>query len=151
MGRDDALLKLYQQLIQKRNELRLAVEEDMHLAEISDSVGDEVDAAADGTQSELNSQLAALESRDLVHIEQAISRLKSGNYGSCEECGERINVARLKALPFTVLCIKCQRIEEADDDDLRSFRDNWAQAVDYEGKQSDREINLNDFQFETEM
>jgi len=148
MGRDDALLKLYQHLIAKRNELRQAVEDDLELSGVSGSVGDEVDAAADGSFSEINSQLAALESRDLTQIEDAILQIKSGKYGTCGECGEKISVARLKALPFTTLCIKCQRQEEAGEFADHRSTDNWEQAAYYEGKNLDPEVSLSDLEAE---
>jgi len=42
-------------------------------------------------------------------IKEALVRAKSGDYGICKECRCRIRVERLKALPFTSLCIECAR------------------------------------------
>jgi DnaK suppressor protein len=42
----------------------------------------------------------------------ALSRLDSGGYGTCTDCGEAIPPARLLAQPFAIRCIACQeRIE----------------------------------------
>lgn len=49
-------------------------------------------------------------------IQEAIERIEDGSYGICEECGEDISVARLKARPVTTLCIKCKARQEADED-----------------------------------
>ena len=51
---------------------------------------------------------ARLQAR-LRSIEEAVERAKSGEYGICEQCGGRIQVERLKVLPFTRLCIDCAR------------------------------------------
>jgi DnaK suppressor protein len=49
-------------------------------------------------------------------IQEALERIEDGTYGVCEECGEDIGVARLKARPVTTLCIKCKAKQEADED-----------------------------------
>ena len=56
--------------------------------------------------------LMEMESETLRKIDEAMSRLEDGNYGVCAECGERIADARLKALPFAVLCRDCQEGQE---------------------------------------
>jgi RNA polymerase-binding transcription factor len=45
-------------------------------------------------------------------IDEALRRLEAGTYGECAECGTEIPAARLKALPFAVLCVNCQQQEE---------------------------------------
>jgi len=52
------------------------------------------------------------ESRQLRDARDAISRLRLGSFGVCEECGERIHRKRLLAVPWTAFCIQCQ--EELD-------------------------------------
>jgi RNA polymerase-binding transcription factor DksA len=45
-------------------------------------------------------------------LAEALDRLRRGRYGCCEECGEPIAPARLKAMPEVTTCIRCQdRIE----------------------------------------
>ena len=41
-------------------------------------------------------------------IEDALQRIDLGEYGICEECEEEIGVGRLKVMPFTRLCVRCQ-------------------------------------------
>jgi DnaK suppressor protein len=38
----------------------------------------------------------------------AIYRIEGGTYGACMECEEAISSARLAALPWAALCIRCQ-------------------------------------------
>ncbi|MEX2422903.1 MAG: TraR/DksA C4-type zinc finger protein [Acidimicrobiia bacterium] len=45
---------------------------------------------------------------DLLHkVEHALRRIKSGDYGVCEVCGEAIPVARLEVLPYATMCVTC--------------------------------------------
>ncbi|MCO4770252.1 MAG: TraR/DksA family transcriptional regulator [Deltaproteobacteria bacterium] len=54
--------------------------------------------------------LEALDEHDratLSQIRTAIGRIDSGDYGECAGCGESIPVGRLKAVPFTTVCVSC--------------------------------------------
>ena len=51
----------------------------------------------------------------ITKIDEAIDRIGDGSYGKCEECGEGIGVARLKARPVTTLCIDCKSLQEAEE------------------------------------
>ena len=45
--------------------------------------------------------------RDLMgKIDRALARMEDGTYGICSRCGNPIEKARLKALPYADLCIK---------------------------------------------
>ena len=43
----------------------------------------------------------------LERTERALAKLDEGTYGLCDECGEAIPTARLRALPESVLCVAC--------------------------------------------
>jgi len=45
--------------------------------------------------------------REIAAIEAALDRIKNGSYGECVKCGEDIAPARLEALPYAALCVKC--------------------------------------------
>jgi DnaK suppressor protein len=47
------------------------------------------------------------ERRELAEVEAALARIKSGDYGFCEVCETPIRDARLQALPWARLCIRC--------------------------------------------
>lgn len=47
--------------------------------------------------------------RKLESIDQAIRCAQSGTYGICQNCGGRIEPARLEILPEASLCLNCQR------------------------------------------
>ncbi len=44
----------------------------------------------------------------LDDIDSALSRIDSGEYGKCENCGRDITAARLEARPEATLCIDCK-------------------------------------------
>jgi DnaK suppressor protein len=41
-------------------------------------------------------------------IDRALAKIDSGAYGTCEQCGQPIPKARLKALPYATLCVACK-------------------------------------------
>jgi DnaK suppressor protein len=41
-------------------------------------------------------------------IEEALDRIRSGDYGICLACEEAIPAKRLHALPFAKYCVPCQ-------------------------------------------
>ncbi|HHG91084.1 MAG TPA: TraR/DksA family transcriptional regulator [Devosia sp.] len=43
----------------------------------------------------------------LVAIEQALARIKSGDFGYCLQCDEEIALKRLEADPAARLCVSC--------------------------------------------
>ena len=152
MARRDALLRLHKSLMTRRQELRkrLGMElEDLGHKKQSSAAGDSADAAFDSSGEELASQLAEIESRELQQIERAVKRLKQGTYGLCEACDIRIPVARLNALPYSTLCIKCQREMEHDGGwfDRRGAAD-WDKVSDGDSVMEEREVNLSDLEMD---
>lgn len=49
----------------------------------------------------------------LEQVNQALERMKKGVYSVCTRCGDEIDPARLKALPYAELCIACKKKEES--------------------------------------
>jgi DnaK suppressor protein len=43
--------------------------------------------------------------------ERALSKLDEGTYGICDACGGPIPQGRLRALPESVLCLSCARLQ----------------------------------------
>ena len=50
--------------------------------------------------------------KNIIQIRKALSRIKIGKYGVCEECGQMIDTARLMADPTATLCAKDARKRE---------------------------------------
>ncbi|MEK7521932.1 MAG: TraR/DksA C4-type zinc finger protein [Patescibacteria group bacterium] len=47
--------------------------------------------------------------RKIVQMRKALSRVKIGAYGVCENCGKMIDTDRLVVFPETTFCIECER------------------------------------------
>jgi RNA polymerase-binding transcription factor len=45
----------------------------------------------------------------LRKVQQALRRVRTGEYGWCVGCGNEINPKRLEAFPWTQFCIECQQ------------------------------------------
>ena len=52
------------------------------------------------------------ERRLIGKIREALDRIEAGDFGECEDCGDQIGDARLKARPVTTLCIECKTEQE---------------------------------------
>jgi|SoiMethySBSTD1v2_1073268.scaffolds.fasta_scaffold544725_1 RNA polymerase-binding transcription factor len=150
MARRDALIRLHKTLTARRGELRKRLGADLASlgAQKISAAGDAADAAFDHTGEELSSQLAELEARELNQVERALLRLKQGTYGLCEACSAKIPVSRLNVLPYSTLCIKCQREAESDANWLAERRNaNW-EAVSDGSPMEDREVRLSDLEMD---
>ncbi|GAB6164603.1 TraR/DksA family transcriptional regulator [Thermostilla marina] len=143
MNRKEAILKMRQVLIKRRDALRKALQGDLsQLSTLrSEASGDVVDFALDSVQDEISSQLAEVESRELDRIENALEKMNSGEYGVCESCGCNIPLARLQALPYATLCVKCQLEEEEENGSSGGPPPAWGRVVD---TPMDQDFSLND-------
>ncbi|MDO5554618.1 MAG: TraR/DksA C4-type zinc finger protein [Planctomycetia bacterium] len=65
------------------------------------------DLGADSFDQEFSMSLMETGSGRVQEIDDALSRIEDGTYGVCENCGSRIPKARLEALPYAAVCIKC--------------------------------------------
>jgi len=88
-------------------------------------VRDAEEQSVDEFVQEVDLALMQMKTDTLRKIDQAIQRLEQGKYGRCEECDQEIAAARLRALPFAVLCRDCQ---EASEDAVRYEREAKAFA-----------------------
>lgn len=91
---------------------------DDKLARITDDVRHteepvEKDFSEQATQNENNEVLDYLGNSAKTEIElikQALSRIDKGEYGTCQVCGEPINIERLKVIPYSNMCVKCASV-----------------------------------------
>ena len=98
---------------------RLLKEAKLRLREFRGSGGcrlaDTADMASNLIEDEIVMSIAQGEAREIEQIDNALSQIKKGNYGICEDCGRKINKQRLIAIPFVSLCLKCKEAEERDE------------------------------------
>jgi DnaK suppressor protein len=70
------------------------------------------DMASDTYDREFNLSLASGEREVVYEIDEALKRIKDGEYGLCQSCNKKIPVQRLNAVPYAKYCIQCQAQEE---------------------------------------
>jgi DnaK suppressor protein len=145
MSRKDSIQKMRDLLVTRRDALRKALAGDLSLLMQlrEQSGGDVVDAALDAAQDEVSSQLAEVESRELANIDRALVRMKSGSYGECEICNNKIPLARLNALPYATSCIECQRATELSGG-ANGAGGDWSRVLDTSG--ADVDISFSDLE-----
>src|ERR1700719_546634 len=70
--------------------------------------GDMADQASGNNEVHIQLKLKQTDAKILQAIEEALWRIEKGTYGVCRDCGEPIAEARLKAIPWTRVCITCK-------------------------------------------
>jgi DnaK suppressor protein len=67
---------------------------------------------SDNFEQEFTLGLMEAEGDTLGLIESALERIQNGSYGRCVQCDGAIPKARLNAIPYTPVCIKCAEARE---------------------------------------
>ena len=70
--------------------------------------GDMADQASGNNEVHILLKLKQTDAKILQAIEEALGRIEKGTYGVCRDCGEPIAEARLRAIPWTRVCITCK-------------------------------------------
>ena len=73
-----------------------------------DSAQDIADKAASSYNKEFLFHQSNADRQLLQMVENALARIREGNFGECISCGKEINPKRLEAVPWTRHCIECQ-------------------------------------------
>jgi DnaK suppressor protein len=103
--------KIRDKLLKRRNELLDRIQ---NLTSVPTQVvaGDKIDQAIASLEREDASMHLQAKISELHEIQDDLKRIERGEYGTCESCGKPIGAARLQALPFATLCLKCKQEEE---------------------------------------
>jgi DnaK suppressor protein len=70
------------------------------------------DIGTETNQRSVNLSLIEQIESELGDVESALQKLEDGTYGICEACGDKIDEARLEAIPSTRFCINDQSAVE---------------------------------------
>jgi RNA polymerase-binding transcription factor DksA len=62
-----------------------------------------------------NNQLADSLAVTASAIRRALRLIDEGRFGLCESCGEPVGEERLTAVPWALLCMRCQSADEHGD------------------------------------
>ncbi len=105
---------------------------------VKDEGRDTYDLASDERDREINFILNAREREKLLAIDEALQRIKDKTYGLCESCEGEIHLGRLKILPFSRLCVRCQEETEKENKRQKTLED----------ERGYRKLAMNDFEEE---
>ena len=81
-------------------------------SDLGDGSQDYIDFATRSYTKEFLLSLSNLERQQLQHVEGALRRVRTDEFGTCVACDEEISRKRLAAAPWVEFCIKCQEEEE---------------------------------------
>lgn len=103
-----------QQLLAWKGELIRESEETIHntLQTTELQKPDLADRASAETDHALELRTRDRERKLIKKINQALARVEDGEYGYCEETGEPISIARLKARPNATMTLEAQELHE---------------------------------------
>lgn len=73
---------------------------------------DWAEQAVERENDEVLNALGDASDQELAEVLKALQRIESDQYFYCENCGERIPVQRLQAMPYTSLCVGCAENSE---------------------------------------
>lgn len=80
-----------------------------------ETVLDDGDLAVVDVSEDINLKQLTAQRQMLIKIDAALTKLREGSYGICEECGCEIEEGRLKVMPFAICCRDCQELIEVRD------------------------------------
>ncbi|MBN3561521.1 TraR/DksA C4-type zinc finger protein [Amphritea spongicola] len=99
--------QLIDQLREDLSQAREQQRAELALVDVAQPVDSAEQASDSARRVQLLGHIQQLEG-EVRSAEHALRRLDEGLYGECENCGEMIELNRLKANPVAVLCIGCQ-------------------------------------------
>jgi DnaK suppressor protein len=111
------LEEFQKQLTDWRAELEEGQSVNIHVLNEQDqnAFPDPTDQASMETDRNFDLRIKDRERKLIRKIDQAILRIKEGEFGMCEACGGDISAKRLQARPVTTLCIDCKTEQEQEE------------------------------------
>lgn len=79
---------------------------------ILDNASPDADAAEQFGHARASAMREQLD-RKIIQTKKALTRIKIGQYGICEDCGNLIDTDRLMIYPEATFCVKCEKKREA--------------------------------------
>ncbi|WP_432735441.1 TraR/DksA family transcriptional regulator [Maridesulfovibrio sp. FT414] len=80
-----------------------------------ENCADDNEYASRISEQKINLALQVRESQLITEMEETLARVDHWDFGICQNCGEEIGLARIKAKPTTHFCVSCQsRMEDEE-------------------------------------
>jgi DnaK suppressor protein len=93
-----------------------------HMQKESNNLADPNDRASQESEFGLELRTRDRERKLLRKIQTSLNKIKSGNYGYCDETGEEIGLKRLEARPVASLTLEAQERREISDKQYSDIR-----------------------------
>ncbi len=103
--------KIKDKLILER-ELLIAKLNGNDLSVDSSETPDPVDLAVRNYSKNVMLAVSENDSRQVILINEALTRISDDEYGTCQNCEKDINPKRLNAVPWARYCLNCQELVE---------------------------------------
>lgn len=109
--------KITKDLNRRRNELlgQALDSGDADLRSERENLLDSGDVASQEVNQAFKIRLREREQKLLKKIDSALRRVEDGSFGTCDDCGEGIEIKRLRARPVATLCIECKHRQEEEE------------------------------------
>jgi DnaK suppressor protein len=109
-GLKSQLLELRKRLLREVDTAEEALREDVvKPGDITSVPTHPADQDVEGLDAEIG--IAQNEELLLEQVEAALTRIQTGAYGVCQQCGRTIDAERLQAVPYASRCIVCARAQ----------------------------------------
>lgn len=110
----DAGDRVKKRLLAKRDELVQDLAKNRQVSEetIDESAQDMADRATSAYTKEFAYSLSESDRKILLLIEEALSRLDAGSYGTCVHCSQVVQEKRIEAVPWARHCLDCQELQD---------------------------------------
>ena len=112
---DKKKVELYRKRLESKQEelVRLVAKTEQDGRSVDEDVTQDIaDKAANSYTKEFLFHQSDDNRRILLLVQEAIGRIKGGEYGLCVACQEEVQVKRLEAVPWARHCIECQEKQE---------------------------------------
>lgn len=100
---------------------------------------DTIDESTERRNFEIEVTIKAMEASSLQQVEDALGRIDNGKYGQCHTCERSIPLERLKAIPVTECCVRCQQRREQTRSTINGVLTDSHRTMDGDSKSDDTE------------
>jgi RNA polymerase-binding transcription factor DksA len=87
----------------------LLASDDQHFIDLAGQVRDLEEESVANLLVDLDLAIIEMHVNEILDIEAALSRISTGSYGTCIDCGDPVAPERLRAYPTAKRCQPCQR------------------------------------------
>lgn len=109
----EQLLHFRRILEKQRSELSKEIDRAVHVMQEEATIfADPNDRASQESDMALELRNRDRERKLIKKIDETFSKIDTGEYGYCENCGVEIGLRRLEARPTASLCIDCKTLDE---------------------------------------